>query len=122
MGVQYLVVNKTIGLLTPFVYTILVLMLRSYLPDTLLHIDTHDTVWTGITFIFAATNDGADIVETSTNSMHGLTSQPALGGIVASVSSKNIDDEFNPVTLGEINIYRENVFPSTRTLNHYSFQ
>ena len=59
--------------------------------------------------MIASANTGADVVDTATDAMYGLTSQPLLGSIAAAIRGTNLDAGFSLGALGEINIYWENL-------------
>lgn len=75
------------GLLKPQAATILVDALKSKFPDTPLHIHTHDTAGAGVAAMLAAADAGANIVDCAVDSMSGLTSQPSMGALVASLQN-----------------------------------
>ena len=87
MGAHAVCVKDMAGLLTPKAATRLVSALRAALPDTPLHIHTHDTAGTGVASMVAAANAGADVVDGALDPLSGMTSQPSLGALVASLDS-----------------------------------
>lgn len=79
------------GLLKPEAATILVDALKSKFPDVPIHIHTHDTAGAGVASMLAAAKAGANIVDCAVDSMSGLTSQPSMGALVASVQNTPLD-------------------------------
>jgi len=73
------------GLLKPQAARILVRAIREKYPDLPIHIHTHDTAGAGVASMLAATESGADVVDVAVDSMSGMTSQPSMGAIVASL-------------------------------------
>lgn len=79
------------GLLKPGAAKILVGALREKYPDIPIHVHTHDTAGAGVAAMLAAAEAGADIVDVAVDSMSGLTSQPSMGAVVASVERTALD-------------------------------
>ena len=73
------------GLLKPQAARLLVGTLRECYPNMPLHIHTHDTAGAGVASMLAAAEAGADIVDVAVDSMSGMTSQPSMGALVASL-------------------------------------
>merc|ERR1711939_892490 len=46
---------------------------------------THDSAGTGVASMVACANAGADAVDTATDSLSGMTSQPSVGAVLASL-------------------------------------
>ena len=70
---------------------LLVGALRHEFPNLPIHVHTHDTAGTGVAAMLACANAGADAVDVAIDSMSGLTSQPSMGAIVASLKGTNLD-------------------------------
>ena len=51
------------------------------------HIHTHDTAGAGVASMLACADAGADVVDVAVDSMSGLTSQPSMGAVVASLDT-----------------------------------
>ncbi len=79
------------GLLKPQAAKILIGSLREKYPDLPIHVHTHDTSGAGVAAMLAAAEAGADIVDVAVDSMSGLTSQPSMGAVVASVERTPLD-------------------------------
>lgn len=84
MGADILCIKDMAGLLKPRAATILVQALKNEvgLP---IHLHTHDTSGNGVAMLLAAAQAGCDIVDGAISSMSGLTSQPSLNAVVASL-------------------------------------
>lgn len=79
------------GLLKPQAAKLLVTALRDRHPDIPIHIHTHDTAGAGVACLLACAEASADIIDVAVDSMSGLTSQPSMGAIVASLSGTEHD-------------------------------
>ncbi|KAK3242624.1 hypothetical protein CYMTET_47688 [Cymbomonas tetramitiformis] len=83
--VHILCIKDMAGLLKPEAARTLVGALRAEFPDIPIHVHTHDTAGVGVATMMAAAEAGADIVDCAQDSMSGLTSQPSMGALVASL-------------------------------------
>src|SRR5690606_8911588 len=72
-----------------------------------IHVHTHDTAGTGVASMLACAAAGADVVDAATDAMAGLTSQPAIGAIVAALRGSDRDTGLDPERLDELNSYWE---------------
>ena len=79
------------GILKPKAATILIGTLRDKFPDIPIHVHTHDTAGAGVATMLAAYEAGADVVDVAVDSMSGMTSQPSMGAIVASLEKTRGD-------------------------------
>jgi pyruvate carboxylase len=79
------------GLLRPTAAKLLIGALRDRYPDLPIHIHTHDTSGAGVASMLAAAEAGADVVDVAVDSMSGMTSQPSMGAIVASLKGTPLD-------------------------------
>jgi len=77
--------------LKPEAARILVDALKTKFPDTPVHVHTHDTAGAGVAAMLAAAQAGANIVDCAVDSMSGLTSQPSMGALVASVQNTDLE-------------------------------
>jgi pyruvate carboxylase len=59
--------------------------LREKFPDVPIHVHTHDTSGAGVAAMVACAESGADVVDAAIDSMSGMTSQPSMGALVASL-------------------------------------
>jgi len=84
-------VQDMAGLLKPQAAHLLISALRDKYPDVPIHVHTHDTAGAGVAAMLAAAEAGADIVDVAVDSMSGMTSQPSMGAVVASVQRTPLD-------------------------------
>lgn len=111
-GAHILCIKDMAGLLKPVAAKMLVSALRSRHPDVPLHIHTHDTAGAGIASLIECAKAGADIVDVAVDSMSGMTSQPSMGGLVASLERTPLATDLSLKTVSEYSSYWE----QTRTL------
>lgn len=96
MGTHILGIKDMAGTLKPAAAKLLIGSIRTKYPDLPIHIHTHDSAGTGVASMAACAFAGADVVDVATNSMSGLTSQPSINAILASLDTEidcNIDVE-----------------------------
>ena len=79
------------GLLKPRAAALLVDALREKHPHIPIHIHTHDTSGAGVASMLACAEAGADVVDVAVDSMSGMTSQPSMGALVASLHGSALD-------------------------------
>lgn len=111
-GAHVLCIKDMAGLLKPQAAKLLVTALKDAVPDIPLHIHTHDTSGAGVAAMLACAEAGADVVDTAIDSMSGMTSQPSMGAIVASLQGTSLDTGFSLKNVSEYSAYWE----QTRTL------
>lgn len=87
-GTHVLAIKDMAGLLKPRAAEILIDAIRQRHPDVPLHIHTHDTAGAGVASMLACAKSGADVVDVAVDSMSGMTSQPSMGAVVASLQGK----------------------------------
>ena len=75
------------GLLRPKAAKLLIMAIRDKYPDIPIHVHTHDTSGAGVASMLAAREAGADVVDVAVDTMSGMTSQPSMGAVVASLES-----------------------------------
>jgi len=85
MGSHIIGLKDMAGVLKPRAATLLVSAIREKYPDVPIHVHTHDSAGTGVASMVAAALAGADAVDAAIDSMSGMTSQPSLGAILASL-------------------------------------
>ncbi len=107
LGSHVLAIKDMAGLLKPRAATMLVEALRAAFPDVPIHVHTHDTAGTGVASMIAAARAGADVVDATVSSMSGMTSQPALGAIVAAMQGGERDTGLTIADLQPLNTYWE---------------
>ena len=79
------------GLLRPKAIKLLITAIRDKYPDLPIHVHTHDTSGAGVAAMLAAAEAGADAVDVAVDSMSGMTSQPSMGAVVASLEKTELD-------------------------------
>lgn len=83
------------GVLKPKAARILVGAIREKYPDLPIHVHTHDSAGTGVASMVACAEAGADAVDAASDSMSGMTSQPSIGAILASLEGTQYDPGLN---------------------------
>eukprot|EP00922_Rhytidocystis_sp_ex-Travisia-forbesii_P001335 GHVS01001849.1.p1 GENE.GHVS01001849.1~~GHVS01001849.1.p1 ORF type:complete len:985 (+),score=127.07 GHVS01001849.1:929-3883(+) len=111
--IHILAIKDMAGLLTTQSARLLVGSIREEFPDLTIHVHTHDTGGCGVSSMVAAAEAGADIVDGAMDTMSGLTSQPSLGAIVASLRNSEFDTELPLNKLALFNDYWEQVTHQT---------
>ncbi|CAI6341477.1 unnamed protein product [Periconia digitata] len=91
MGAHVLGIKDMAGVLKPKAATLLVGAIRKKYPDLPIHVHTHDSAGTGVASMAACAAAGADAVDAATDSMSGMTSQPSIGAILASIEGTDYD-------------------------------
>ncbi|KIW01720.1 pyruvate carboxylase [Verruconis gallopava] len=105
MGAHILGIKDMAGVLKPTAATKLVGALRERFPDIPIHVHTHDSAGTGVASMIACAQAGADAVDCATDSMSGMTSQPSIGAVVASLAGTKYDTGLDPAALRAIDSY-----------------
>uniref|UniRef100_A0A7E4VII3 Pyruvate carboxylase n=2 Tax=Panagrellus redivivus TaxID=6233 RepID=A0A7E4VII3_PANRE len=90
-GTHILGIKDMAGLLKPEAAKLLITAIRDRHPDVPIHIHTHDTSGAGVASMLECARAGADIVDAAVDSMSGMTSQPSMGAIVASLERTPFD-------------------------------
>jgi len=98
------------GLLKPYAAEKLIKALKDEISIPI-HLHTHDTSGNGVATVLLAAEMGVDIVDTSFNSMSGVTSQPALNSIVAALEYTDRDTGLNRDSIQEISDYWDDIRP-----------
>ncbi|XP_017044968.1 pyruvate carboxylase, mitochondrial isoform X1 [Drosophila ficusphila] len=111
-GTHVLCIKDMAGLLKPEAARLLITAIRDKHPDIPIHIHTHDTSGAGVASMLACANAGADVVDVAVDSMSGMTSQPSMGAVVASLQGTPLDTNVDLRTVSEYSAYWE----QTRTL------
>lgn len=106
-GTHVLCIKDMAGLLKPRAASMLIDAIRQKHPDIPIHIHTHDTSGAGVASMLACANAGADVVDVAVDSMSGMTSQPSMGAIVASLQDTELDTGFNLSDISEYSAYWE---------------
>ena len=109
-GAHILGIKDMSGLLKPTAASKLVGALKQEIGIPI-HLHTHDTSGNGVATVLMAAQAGVDIVDAAFNSMSGLTSQPALNSIVASLQHSDRDTGLDSDGLQKISEYWRDVRP-----------
>ena len=91
LGAHVLGIKDMAGVLKPRAATQLIGALREKYPEWPIHVHTHDSAGTGVASMVACAQAGADAVDAATDSMSGMTSQPSIGAILASLEGGDFD-------------------------------
>ncbi|MCD6528003.1 MAG: pyruvate carboxylase [Desulfuromonas sp.] len=90
MGAHILGIKDMAGLLKPFAAEKLVKALKNEIGIPI-HLHTHDTSGNGGTMLLMAAQAGVDIVDTALSSISGLTSQPSMNALLATMEGSILD-------------------------------
>ncbi|SSD60744.1 Pyruvate carboxylase 2 [Saccharomycodes ludwigii] len=104
MGTHILGIKDMAGTMKPAAAKLLIGSIRAQHPDLPIHVHTHDSAGTGVASMAAAALAGADVVDVATNSMSGLTSQPSISALLASLDGE-IDTNVSISEVREIDYY-----------------
>ncbi|KAL2258537.1 hypothetical protein VTK26DRAFT_8118 [Humicola hyalothermophila] len=85
LDIDVLGIKDMAGVLKPHAATILIGSIRKKYPDLPIHVHTHDSAGTGVASMVACAMAGADAVDAATDSLSGMTSQPSINAILASL-------------------------------------
>ncbi|KAH8403771.1 hypothetical protein KR215_002619 [Drosophila sulfurigaster] len=111
-GTHVLCIKDMAGLLKPESARLLITAIRDKHPDLPIHVHTHDTSGAGVASMLACAQAGADVVDVAVDSMSGMTSQPSMGAVVASLQGTPLDTQLSLNDVSEYSAYWE----QTRTL------
>src|SRR3954465_11847350 len=95
LGIHILGIKDMAGVLKPHAAKLLIGSIRKKYPDLPIHVHTHDSAGTGVTSMVACAMAGADAVDAATDSMSGMTSQPSMNAILASLDGTDKDPGLN---------------------------
>ncbi|MEM6996782.1 MAG: pyruvate carboxylase, partial [Myxococcota bacterium] len=112
LGTHVLAIKDMAGLLKPEAGRALVGALRKAFPEVPIHVHTHDTAATGVASMLACADAGADAVDLALAPVSGLTSQPAMGAVVAALRGTERDTGLSLDALQGL----ENYWEQTRQL------
>jgi len=110
MGAHILGIKDMSALLKPYAAVKLIKALKEEI-SLPVHLHVHDTSGNGVATILMAAEAGVDIVDTTLNSMSGLTSQPALNSIVSALINTQRDTGIDPKEIQQLSDYWEAVRP-----------
>ena len=105
IGTHVLGIKDMAGVLKPRAATLLIGSIRKKYPDLPIHVHTHDSAGTGVATYIACANAGADAVDTATDSMSGMTSQPSVGAVLAGLEGTEFDPGLNGHNVRAIDTY-----------------
>lgn len=95
IGTHIIGVKDMAGVMKPRAATLLIGAIRKKYPDIPIHVHTHDSAGTGVATYVACAEAGADAVDTATDSMSGMTSQPSVGALLASLEGTGLEPGLN---------------------------
>ncbi|KAI4133482.1 MAG: hypothetical protein LQ338_000218 [Usnochroma carphineum] len=105
IGTHVIGIKDMAGVLKPKAATLLVGSIRKKYPDIPIHVHTHDSAGTGVATYVACAEAGADAVDTATDSMSGMTSQPSIGALMASLEGTGLEPGLNSAHIRAIDTY-----------------
>ncbi|MCM3625458.1 pyruvate carboxylase [Brevibacillus borstelensis] len=109
-GAHILAIKDMAGLLKPYAAYELVRALKQEIGIPI-HLHTHDTSGNGGAMLVKAIEAGVDIVDACVSSMSGLTSQPSLNGLIASLEHTERDTGLSLDAFNKLSDYWEDVRP-----------
>ncbi|SCV26235.1 probable PYC2 Pyruvate carboxylase 2 [Fusarium fujikuroi] len=89
----------------PHAATLLIGSIRKKYPDLPIHVHTHDSAGTGVASMVACAKAGADAVDAATDSLSGMTSQPSINAIIASLEGSECDPGLDPKLVRSLDVY-----------------
>jgi pyruvate carboxylase len=95
LGIHVLGIKDMAGVLKPHAAKLLIGSVREKYPDLPIHVHTHDSAGTGVTSMVACAQAGADAVDACSDSMSGMTSQPSINALLASLEGSDLDPGLN---------------------------
>ncbi len=107
-GAHMIAIKDMAGLLKANNAATLIQKLKSAI-DLPIHVHTHDSAGTGVAMLRAAALAGADIVDVALSTMSGLTSQPSMNALVASLDGEAIRPAINLERVQPLADYWENL-------------
>ena len=110
MGAHILAIKDMSALLKPYAAKKLITALKDEISIPI-HLHTHDTTGNGVATVLMAADAGVDIIDTTFNSMSGLTSQPALNSIVAALGNTSRDTGIDLSGIQKLSDYWDTVRP-----------
>jgi len=105
LKIHILGIKDMAGVLRPRAATLLIGSIRKKYPDLPIHVHTHDSAGTGVASMVACAVAGADVVDTATDSLSGMTSQPSVGAVLASLEGSDLDPGLNVHHVRAIDTY-----------------
>ncbi|KAK3677782.1 pyruvate carboxylase [Recurvomyces mirabilis] len=105
MGAHVLGLKDMAGVLKPKAARLLVGTIREKYPELPIHVHTHDSAGTGVASMVACAEAGADAVDAATDSLSGMTSQPSIGAILASLEGSEHDPNLDHHNVRQLDQY-----------------
>jgi pyruvate carboxylase len=105
IGTHILGIKDMAGVMKPNAGRLLVGTIRKKYPDLVIHVHAHDSPGTGVASMVACAEAGADAVDAATDSMSGMTSQPSIGAILASLEGTDLDTGLNSHNVRSLDQY-----------------
>jgi len=105
LDIDVLGIKDMAGVLKPHAATLLIGAIREKYPDLVIHVHTHDSAGTGVASMVACAKAGADAVDAATDSLSGMTSQPSINAIIASLEGSELDPGLNPAHVRALDSY-----------------
>jgi pyruvate carboxylase len=90
LKIHILGIKDMAGVMKPKAATLLIGSIRAKYPELVIHVHTHDSAGTGVASMVACAKSGADVVDTASDSMSGMTSQPSVGAVLASLEGSEL--------------------------------
>lgn len=106
MGADVLAIKDMAGLLKPFAAEKLVKALKSEI-GLPIHLHTHDTSSNGVSTLMMAAQAGCDVVDAALSSVSGLTAQPNMNALLATLERTIWDPKLDMVGLQKLANYWE---------------
>ena len=95
LDIHVLGIKDMAGVLKPQACRQLIGSIRKAYPDLPIHVHTHDSAGTGVASMVACAESGADAVDAATDSLSGMTSQPSINAIMASLEGTSLEPGLN---------------------------
>ncbi|KFY53997.1 hypothetical protein V496_07352 [Pseudogymnoascus sp. VKM F-4515 (FW-2607)] len=105
LNIHVLGIKDMAGVLKPRAATLLIGAIRKKYPDLPIHVHTHDSAGTGVASMAACAAAGADVVDTATDSLSGMTSQPSVGAVLSSLEGSDYETGLNVHHIRAIDTY-----------------
>ncbi|KAL4726000.1 pyruvate carboxylase [Fusarium chlamydosporum] len=105
LDIDILGIKDMAGVLKPHAATLLIGSIRKKYPDLPIHVHTHDSAGTGVASMVACAKAGADAVDAATDSLSGMTSQPSINAIIASLEGSECDPGLDPKLVRALDVY-----------------
>ncbi|GKT89370.1 LOW QUALITY PROTEIN: putative pyruvate carboxylase [Colletotrichum tofieldiae] len=105
LDIHVLGIKDMAGVLKPHAAELLIGAIRKKYADLPIHVHTHDSAGTGVASMVACAKAGADAVDAATDSLSGMTSQPSINAIIASLEGSDHDTGLNPAHVRALDSY-----------------